>query len=549
MPGPSIPSGFVGIWRDDSRARAMFAEGAGIYRVIPRAIAVPATTRALEVLVDWARSTGTPLVPRGAGSAMTGSSLGSGVIVDCGALDGATLVIDAAARRARTGPGTTIGALNESAGRVGLRMPVEPSSARWATAAGVVSTNASGAASVAYGSVRRWVEAITLLAGTGDLVTLRRGEPLAPAGLSGRFGQAVEPAIRAQSWRIASGFPKVRKNSSGYALDEYLASGDLLDLIVGSEGTLGFITEVVWRLAPVPAARVGLRAALKRPADLGRLVPALLELAPSAVEFLDATFLRFVADDLAGLPQGTMLAQAGAVLMVEFEGDDLGQLDRRLEAAEGIVSSDSLGVALARNAREAESLWEIRHAASPRLAALGDDRRSLQVIEDGVVPVAHIAEYLAVVRAAAARHGVEVVLFGHAGDGNVHANLLVDLSRPDPIAPVEAVYREVGDGIAALGGSLSGEHGDGRLRGGALERFYGRELVALFREIKALFDPSGILNPDAKLGAGPPFERLKIGTGAVGLPPDLAEALRRIERGAGYAWDRLAIADEVPNPG
>ncbi|MEO8448289.1 MAG: FAD-binding oxidoreductase [Gemmatimonadota bacterium] len=540
------PPEFTGIWRDDFRARAMYAEGAGIYRVIPRAIAIPATTRALQALLAWAQETRTPLIPRGAGSAMSGSSVGNGVIVDCTALDGAALVIDPERKRARTGPGTTIGALNESAGRAGLRMPVEPSSARWATAGGVLATNASGAASVAFGSVRAWVDGITVLAGNGELLTLRRSELLASEGIPARFGRSLAPRIRAESSRISSAFPRVRKNSSGYALDQYLASGDLLDLIVGSEGTLGFITSAVWRLAPVPAARLGLRAALRQPDDLARLVPALLGLAPSAVEFLDATFLRFVADDLAKVPDGSVLARAGAVLMVELEGDDLGDLDRRLDLAHGIVADASLGVSLARDAREAESLWEIRHAASPRLAALGDGRRSLQVIEDGVVPVAQLAEYLTLVRAAATSRGVEVVLFGHAGDGNVHANLLVDLSRPDYLEQMEGVFREVTRGLLTLGGSPSGEHGDGRLRGGTLEQVYGPELIGLFRELKALFDPEGILNPDTKLGADAPFERLKVGDGAEPLPPDLEQALRRIERGAGYVWDRLAIADDVP---
>ena len=156
------PPVFRGIWREDPRARAAYAEGAGIYRIIPRAVAVPSTTRALVDLVRWAGANQVPLIPRGAGSGMPGGNVGDGVMVDLTALDGAPIHIDPVAMIATTGAAASLGELGEATGRHGLRMPVDPSSARWATSGGAVGTNAAGTRTVKYGPVRRWVDGVTL---------------------------------------------------------------------------------------------------------------------------------------------------------------------------------------------------------------------------------------------------------------------------------------------------------------------------------------------------------------------------------------------------
>lgn len=542
------PLGFTGIWRADERARAAYSEGAGIYRIIPRAVAVPSSSASLQALVRWAGGEGVPLIPRGAGSAMTGSSVGDGVVVDCSALDGARLIIDPATRTARMSPGVTVGALNEAAGRFGLRFPVEPSSARWATIGGIIGTNAAGARSVRVGSTRAWIDGLTLVTGDGESLTMSRGAPLAGAeGAATRFRDRAEPAIRAARGRIPSAFPKVRKNATGYALDAYLASGDAVDLIIGAEGTLGFVTEALGRLEPIPRFRGGIRAALEESRSLSRSIPALLSLEPSGVEFLDASFLQFAEAEVRALPGGDVLARAAAVLMVEFESDDVVALTEQLERARSILQAERSEIQMAHDARELETLWAIRHAASPRLTSLGGSRRSLQVIEDGCVPVDKLGEYLAAVREITSRHGVEVVLFGHAGDGNVHANLLPDVGRMGWEAAVRAIYDEVGTLVLNFGGVPSGEHGDGRLRARLMNRLYGPEIVGLFRLVKAAFDPHGIMNPRIKLATTDPLVDLKVGSAAAALPPDIATALRRIEQTAGWGYDRLAVADD-PSP-
>ena len=541
------PPAFRGIWREDPRARAAYAEGAGIYRIVPRAVAVPSTTNGLVDLVRWAAANRVPLIPRGAGSGMPGGNVGDGVIVDLTALDGAPIRVDPVAMIATTGAAVSLGIFGEATDRLGIRMPVDPSSARWATAGGVVATNAAGTRTVKYGPVRRWVDGLTMVTADAEVIRLDRGVQPANSAVTRRIDQALADTLRLARWRVASSFPKVRKNTAGYALDAFLESGDLLDLIVGSEGTLGIVTEVRWRLEPIPVHRLGLRAALRDVRRLSQCVPALLELAPSRVEFLDGTFLRFAADQIRVLPRGERLLDAGAVLMVEFEGSEPAELAHDLERAVGILRSESLEVTVGQDARELDALWEIRHAASPRLASLGPTRRSLQVIEDGSVPIARLGEYLAAVQAIAAQRNIPVVLFGHAGDGNVHANLLPDVTEPGFEEVLRAVFEDVARLVLALGGSPSGEHGDGRLRAGLVERVYGFEVTQVFRQIKRAFDPDGILNPGVKVelaAAEPPIRSLKVGEHAAPLPADIAAGLRRIEQTGGYGASRLDLADD-----
>jgi FAD/FMN-containing dehydrogenase len=189
------PPGFRGVFRSDPRARAAYAEAAGIYRIIPSAVCLPADTADVALLVRWAAESRTPLVPRGAGSAMGGGNLGDGVVVDLTRLP-LRLDIRAQERAADTGANVTLSDLNGAADRYGLRLPPDPSSGRWATLGGMLSTNAAGARSVRYGSVRRWVMAAELVTADGDLVTLRRGAPAPPA-----------PAIRAAADAVATAFP------------------------------------------------------------------------------------------------------------------------------------------------------------------------------------------------------------------------------------------------------------------------------------------------------------------------------------------------------
>ena len=415
-----------GVYRTDARARAAYAEGAGIYRILPQAICRPADLEDLKTLISWASQHRVPLVPRGAGSAMGGGNVGAGVVVDLTGTSERRLEIDPARSRAVTSARITHAELGSAATLHGLRLPPDPSSGRWATLGGMVSTNAAGARSVKYGSVRRWVEALTLVTAEGESLKARRRDSGTGTSLD-RFQRDVAPQIQAASRLIADRFPRTRKNASGYALDAYLASGDVLDLIIGAEGTLGVVTEIEWRLDKVPAFQAGLRVHLPSLHHLAEVVGALSQFAPSALELLDRSFLDLLGGDRlsrAGLGPGTE-----AVVLVELERDDAEALRQALREATNAVSTWATTVDTAYSRSEAEQLWAIRHAASPILAGLPENRRSLQVIEDGCVPVERMGEYIATVRRSAAEQDLPVVMFGHAGDGHIHVNLVSELAR------------------------------------------------------------------------------------------------------------------------
>lgn len=541
-PRPTPAPPIRGPFRTDDRTRAAYAEGAGIYRIIPAAVARPEDTEDLTRLMRWSAETGTALIPRGAGSGMGGGNVGDGVVVDLTRIGRRTLLVDPSTRTARTGAAVTFGALDAAAAAYHLRLPPDPSSGRWATLGGIFSTNASGARSVRYGSVRRWALAAELVTAEGDVVELRRDGMTRDAPAVARFRAGGFQAILDARKLIEERFPRVRKNSSGYAIDQVATSSDFLDIVIGAEGTLGVVTAVTWQLDPVPPAVAGLAITLRDLDQLGEVVPTLLELGPSGFELLDQSFLHLVRETDAARALGLRGSEA-AVLLLDFEGATRDGAEQACHQAAELVEGWSADVALALTPKERKGLADLRHAASPILAGI-EGRRSLQVIEDACVPVAQLARYVAAVRGICSTHGIDAVVFGHAGDGNVHVNLLPDVGRAGWEQEVAAIYEEAMTEAITLGGTPSGEHGDGRLRAGLVERLYGPEIVGIFRQVKRDFDPAGLLNPGIKLpvAGSPPVARLKVGAGAAAIDADIASALREIERTGGYAKDRMELA-------
>lgn len=512
----------------DERTRAAYSEGAGIYRIVPAAVAVPRGVEELQRLVRWAADSDTHLVPRGAGSGMAGGSVGRDVIVDLSQGFRWTAP-DWSRRTVWAGASVTWANVTDAARPFGLRLPPDPSSGGFATAGGMVATNAAGPRSVRCGSVRHWIEAIEIIDAAGTARRVTRG-----AGGGERF-----PLSPDQRRLVAARFPKTRKNSAGYALDRYAESGDELDLLIGSEGTLAFVTAVQWRLEPIPADVAGVALGFRTLEQVTEAVPYLVALNPSAVELLDRTLLDFVRPAGVDLPEGLE-----SLLLVEFERETQA-------AARGVVGDAVRGlgastahVATAVDRAGLERLWAVRRLASPALARLPETQRSLQVVEDGCVPLERLGGYVAGIRAAARRHGIPIAVFGHAGDGHVHVNTLPDVTRPGWSDGLAALYRDAVELLLGLGGTPSGEHGVGRLRAGLLERFYGPEVMALFRDVKRAYDAHATLNPGVIIPSADwgPLGDLKVGPEAAPIPADVASRLREVERTAGWATPKLHLA-------
>ena len=507
----------------DARVRAAYAEGAGIYRILPAAVAIPENQDDVVALVRQARESKLALIPRGAGSGMPGGNVGNGVIVDL-STGFSDLVVDPHSRRARAGASVTWAEVNDAAKPYGLRLPPDPSSGAFATSGGMVATNAAGPRTVRYGSVRPWVEALEIVGADGAVRTVRRG-----------MGNGERFALSADDRRlITDRFPKTRKNSSGYALDRFAESGDEIDLLVGSEGTLAIVTEVHWRLDPIPPDVAGAALGFADLESMAEAVPYLVCLKPSALELLDESLLRFV-------PEAPKVA---CLLLVEFERETAA-------AARGVVGDAVRGLKQAVTHVETavdraglERLWSVRREASPALARLPPTQRSLQLIEDGCVPLDALGAYVAGLRAAADRRDIPVAIFGHAGDGHVHVNALPDTTRDGWRETLRGLFDDVTELLFRLRGVPSGEHGVGRLRAGILERFYGPEVMELFRDVKRAYDPLSIFNPGVIIPATDwsPVAALKVGAGAADIPEDIATRLREVERSAAWAIPKLELA-------
>lgn len=554
MPNARFPAppGFRGVWRADAEARAVYSEAAGIARVLPRAVAVPADAEDVQTLARWASVCGTPLTARGAGSSMAGGAVGDGVVVDLSRL--ATLgAIDVGARRVWCEPGVSGAAVDAAARAVGLRFPVDASSWTWATVGGMASTNAAGAHTLLHGAMRPWVTALDGVFADGARAVVRRGAPPSthvPA--LARLTSEVLPRVRAALAAGAALAHATRKESSGYALAEWARTGELVDLLVGSEGTLALFVGVELALAALPgatASALGAFPSLEAAVDGAERAR---DAGAAACELLDRTFLDVAAEGGA-LPDAVRTPDGGvpeAVLLAEVEAEDATAARAGAEAlGAAFRAAGASAVALALDHGAEHALWALRHAASPILARLDPALASMQFVEDGCVPPGRLPDYVRGVRAALARRGIRGVIFGHAGDAHAHVNPLVDTRAPGWRARVEGLLDDVSALAASLGGTLAGEHGDGRLRTPLLARTWGPEARGLFAAVKAACDPAGVFNPGVKVPAAgqTALGAIKYDPELPALPPRAARALAHVAAARAYAAFRLdLLGDGAP---
>ena len=541
---PSPPPGFRGVFRTDEAARAVYSEAAGIARVMPRAVAVPVNEGDVAALVRWARESATPLVPRGSGSSMPGGAIGDGVILDLSRLRDIESV-NVAERTIVVEPGVLRAEVNRAVAAHGLRFPVDPSSGAFCTIGGMVSTNAAGSHSLAFGATRRWVRSLRCVFEDGTIALVRRGaEPPRRVPAIERFLSVAHPAIVSAEEIDRARHRGVRKESSGYATFEYARSYELVDLLVGSEGTLAIVVGVELSLMPAAAATSSVLGAF---ASLERAVDAAVRARESgavACELLDRTFLDVArAGGTHDVP-----ADAEAVLLAEVEGSSASRAaDSAREIASLFENAGATKVRVALDEPTETELWELRHAASPILSRLDPSLRSMQFIEDGAVPPERLADYVRGVRESLARNEIRGVIFGHAGDAHVHVNPLIDVSADDWRDRVARVLDEVTSLVSRLGGTLTGEHGDGRLRTPLLERVWSDAVRERFALVKRCFDPAGIFNPGVKVPdrGGRALGAIKYDPSLAPLPEAARSALARVERERAYARSRLELLDEA----
>jgi FAD/FMN-containing dehydrogenase/Fe-S oxidoreductase len=524
----------------DDLARTIYATDASEYQERPLAVALPTSEADVRELVRFAAAHRVGLIPRGAGTSLAGQVVGGGIVVDLGRHLDRIVSIDVERRRACVQPGVVRNELNRVLAPHGLFFAPETSTANWATIGGMVGNNSCGANSIAYGSTRDHVVAARGFLADGSEVTFAPLSPAAfaekcagPDTLERRIHRTLRDVLGDAANRrlVRDSFPRpeVTRRNTGYALDAVMqascfdpgvaADFNLCRLLAGSEGTLALAVEFELALEPLPPPGALLVAHFPSVDEALRAAVVAMRHRPTACELIDDKILACTkANAEQARNRDFVVGDPAAVLVVELRHVDRPVLESLLAALVADLRAAGLGSAFPLLfGAEGDKVWALRRAGQGLVNNLPGDAKPREVVEDTAVAVADLPAYVAEFdRLLAETYGIDCVHYGHAGAGELHLRPLFDLHTKTGLK----MFRDVATDVAALvkryRGSLSGEHGDGRLRGEFVRSMVGDACYDLFVRVKRAFDPHGILNPGKIVEAPPMDEGLRI---EPGTPP------------------------------
>ncbi|QXT63765.1 FAD-binding and (Fe-S)-binding domain-containing protein [Tessaracoccus palaemonis] len=470
--------------------RALYSSDASLYRVAPQAVARPRTTEELVAVVRAALEVGMPITARGAGTSCAGNAVGPGLVIDVARHLTTIHSIDETSRTAVIDPGVVQEQLQVAARSFGLRLGPDPSTSTRCTVGGMIGNNACGPRALGYGRMADNVVSLDIITGTGELVTL--GTDDLPE---------LRNLVAANLGIIRTEFGTFSRQVSGYSLEHLLPENrfDTPRFFAGTEGTLGVIVRATVQLVADAPERVMVALGYPTMPDAGDDISRLLQFSPTACEGLDRRIVDVVIakngpDSVGVLPAGD------GWMFLELVGEDAAEVRDRAErllayahATEGWVVDDP--------ARAAE-LWKIR-ADGAGLAGVSLERPAYGGWEDAAVPPQHLGTYLREFDALLARHGLQGLPYGHFGDGCVHCRIDFPLTADGGAQGYKDFVEEAAALVARFGGSMSGEHGDGRARSALLPHMYTPEAIELFGRVKRIFDPEGLLNPGVLVDPAP----------------------------------------------
>ncbi len=484
--------------RSDAAVRALYSSDASNYRVLPTAVVAPVDADDIAAAVAIAAEAGVPVTMRGAGTSIAGNAIGTGLVLDVSRHMAGILDLDPEAMTATVLPGTVLDVVNIAAARHGLRVGPDPSTHDRCTVGGMIGNDACGSHSVRWGTTAQatlGIEVITAAGGRYRIGDLRdpggRLAP-APAGPGPVIGAAIAALLDRHGDAIRRELPPWPRRVSGYALDQLLPENgaDLTRALVGTEGTCAVVSAATIRLVRAPKVKGLLVVAFPDDIAAAAAVPPLLPARPFTCESLTADLLTRWKDP-------GLLPPGGAWLLVEAGGDDAAAmrdhadlLARSLGTRPGAVDAVLLDDPVAQS-----TLWKVREDGAGRSGRLPDGTPAWPGFEDAAVPPERLAGYLAELRALLRDRGLQGITYGHFGEGCIHLRVGFGLDRPGGTERFRGFMEAAGDLVVAHGGSLSGEHGDGRARGELLARQYAPEILDAFRAWKAAWDPRGVLNP------------------------------------------------------
>lgn len=487
--------------------RMLYSTDASLYQIEPLGVFIPASVEDAVRGVRYCLERGLPVLPRGGGTSLAGQCTNRAVVVDFSSHCNRLVSIAPDNQSCFVEPGITPDDLNERLSSTGHFFAPDPATSKQANIGGCVGNNAAGARSILYGRTSENIIGLDVCLTDGFVARLEQGAASRHERI-GRLTKRVVDVVLRNRVLIRERFPKTVRRNAGYNLDLILnqieaSHGDLdgvnlAHLLCGSEGTLAVTLGAHLRLHPKPKTKgIALLSFSDLDEAIATVVP-ILATKPSAVEMLDDIVIDLAKANteyrryVEMMPRPTH-GDLRAVLYVEYYGESKEDLHEKLErlrrSVPGIAMQAVTDPATMANA------WKLRKAGEPLLHGVPGNRKPITFVEDNAVPVEHLVEFVKKFRDIVTNHGTRAAFWAHASVGVLHVRPLLDIHDKDDLRRMQEIAVEVADLARSLGGVMSGEHGDGRVRGPLLERFYGPELMKAIREVKEIFDPRNLMNP------------------------------------------------------
>src|SRR5487761_79551 len=505
-----------------TRRRAEYSSDASNYRVVPLVVAFPRSAGDLIAALDVCRELGVPVTGRGAGTSIAGNALSTGLVLDTSRYLNRVLSVDPERRTAVVEPGAVLDSVTEAAAPFGLRFGPDPSTHSRATIGGAIGNNACGSRALRYGRSADNVVALDVVTGTGVRFTAGRYGKDSPSGAAGEAGLLA--GLRALAGgnlaTIRTEFGRFTRQVSGYSMEHLLPENefDVAKFLSGTEGSLALTLAATVRLVDAPRATALAVLGYPDMPAAADAVPGLLPHLPVALEGLDSRLVDVVRvrRGPAAVPD---LPRGGGWLFAETSGDTV---EEAVDAARKLAADGACLDSAVFTGPQAAALWRIREDGAGLGGRTPGGAPAWPGWEDSAVPPASLGPYLRELAALMARHGVDGLMYGHFGDGCVHAR--IDFPLRDRPSVLRSFTEDAARLAASYGGSASGEHGDGRARGELLSVMYSAEAIGLLRGVKRLFDPGNLLNPGIIVDPAPLDADLRV---PVALP---------LRRGLGFAY-------------
>lgn len=495
-------------------ARKYFSTDGSVFELEPQIIVYPRNSSDIRKVARFSwqlaeRGKHLPITARGRGSDQSGGSLGGGVMVVFPAHMNKLLELDTGKGVVTVQAGALFSDLQNTLHTHGRFLPPYPSSIDFSTIGGAIANNAGGEKTVKYGQTRKFTRELDVVLANGELVRtvrLSKRELNRKKGLTSFEGEVYRQLdnLITDNWELIQNISiNTTKNSAGYALWEVKrkdGSFDLTPLIVGSQSTLGVITEAVLQTENYNPNPTLISASFENIDLANQAVEEILKLGPSALEIVDKYLLDFIKQNnpnqLVGLVEEPHPA---FILLAEFDDVSDRKQKRRSKRAVKILKNLARDFSVATDEHERDMLWKIRHSAAAVIWHSNGSKKALPIIEDGVVPRERFREYISGIYDLFNKYNLQIALWGHAGDANLHMQPFLDLSKVGDRQLVFKIMDEYYQMVIGLGGSTSGEHNDGRLRAPYLAQLYGNDVYELFKKVKKIFDPYNVLNPGVKV--------------------------------------------------